>query len=93
MGAGVLVFSASTGYNKSSSEIATGVATGESVFIYSTAKCVYYFSKLIPEKASTFEFQHFKGVDVTVQVSYDGLFSISGDFNMDSTQQEVASNF
>ena len=89
MGAGVLVFSASTGYNKSSSEI----ATGESFFIYSTAKCVYYFSKLIPEKASTFEFQHFKGVDVAVQVSYDGLFSISGDFNMDSTQQEVASNF
>jgi len=134
-------FSASTGYKKSSSEI----ATGESVFIYSTSKCVYYFSKLIPEnsprftdpfikwiyklnntneketyleffdtygthfptyvsfgarftyehkmKASTFQSQRSKGVNVAVQASYDGLFSISGGFNMDSTQQEAASNF
>ena len=44
-------------------------------------------------KASTFQSQRSKGVNVAVQASYDGLFSISGYFNMDSTQQEVASNF
>ena len=36
-------FSASAGYKESSSEI----STGESVFIISSAKCNYYFSKLV----------------------------------------------
>lgn len=44
-------------------------------------------------KASTFQSQRSKGVNVAVQASYDGLFSVSGGFNMDSTQQEAASNF
>jgi hypothetical protein len=43
-------------------------------------------------KASIFQSQRSKGVNVAVQASYDELFSISRDFNMDLTQ-EVASNF
>ncbi|CAC5398011.1 unnamed protein product [Mytilus coruscus] len=38
-------FSASAGFKYSTSTM----ATGESVFIFSTAECMYYFSKLIPE--------------------------------------------
>ncbi|XP_053408751.1 perivitellin-2 67 kDa subunit-like [Mercenaria mercenaria] len=44
-------FSASAGYKKSSSEI----AKGESVYIISTAKCHYYFSKLITDAAPRFD--------------------------------------
>lgn len=44
-------------------------------------------------KASTFQSQRAKGVTVAVHASYDGLFSVSGGFNMDSTQQKAASNF
>ncbi|KAH3850754.1 hypothetical protein DPMN_093227 [Dreissena polymorpha] len=44
-------FPASAGYKKSSSEM----STGEFVFIISSAKCNYYFSKLITEEAPDFD--------------------------------------
>ncbi|KAH3773751.1 hypothetical protein DPMN_175119 [Dreissena polymorpha] len=44
-------FSASAGYKKSSSEM----STGEFVFIISSAKCNYFFSKLITEEAPDFD--------------------------------------
>ncbi|KAH3885872.1 hypothetical protein DPMN_009870 [Dreissena polymorpha] len=44
-------FSASAGYKQSSSEM----SSGESVFIISSAKCNYYFSKLITEGAPDFD--------------------------------------
>ncbi|CAC5373809.1 unnamed protein product [Mytilus coruscus] len=43
-------FSASAGFKYSTSEM----STGESVFIFSTAKCMYYFSKLIPDTPPKF---------------------------------------
>lgn len=43
-------FSASVGYKHSSSQI----STGESVFIISEAKCMYYFSKFLVEKPPPF---------------------------------------
>lgn len=134
-------FSASAGYKESSSQM----STGESVFIISTAKCTYYFSKFITEKpprfseaflswvdklkrtdareiyfdffetygthfptyttfGSRFTYEHKmssksfqskreKGVNVAVEASYSGLFSVGGGFNMDSSQQEAASDF
>ncbi|XP_045208038.2 uncharacterized protein LOC123559932 [Mercenaria mercenaria] len=139
-------FSASGGYKSSSSEI----AKGESVYIISTAKCQYYFSKLIPDAsprfddtfkqwlfklhntqssspdfsqiyiefldrygthfptqvtfgarytyehkmtASEYQKQTESGVNVAVQASYSGLFSIGGGFELDSSQRESASNF
>ncbi|XP_045208113.2 uncharacterized protein LOC123559988 [Mercenaria mercenaria] len=44
-------FSASVGYKSSSSDI----SSGESVYILSTAKCNYYFSKLVTEDAPQFD--------------------------------------
>lgn len=44
-------FSASTGYKQSSSEI----SKGESVYIISSAKCQYYFSKIIFSAAPRFD--------------------------------------
>lgn len=44
-------FSASAGYKQASSEI----ATGESVFILSSANCHYYFSKIISDRSPMFD--------------------------------------
>ncbi|KAH3886149.1 hypothetical protein DPMN_010150 [Dreissena polymorpha] len=135
-------FSASAGYKESSSEM----STGESVFIISSAKCNYYFSKLITEGApdfdpvfvkwvhklnatdwnpelyneffetygthfptevtfgarfifehkmesNTYEQQRKSGVDVAVQASYSGLFSVGGGFGFDTGQKASASTF
>lgn len=134
-------FSASAGYKRSSSEI----ASGETVKIISSAQCNYYFSKLLKEepprfttsfiewvsrlyetdnkteyfdffetygthfpvyikfgarftyehtmKTKTFETKQSQGVDVGVQASYSGVFSVGGGFNMDSSKKEAASDF
>lgn len=44
-------FSASDGYKESSSEI----GTGESAFVFSTAHCQYYFSRLVTDDAPLFD--------------------------------------
>ncbi|KAK3103555.1 hypothetical protein FSP39_020136 [Pinctada imbricata] len=134
-------FSASTEYKETFSEM----SSGESVFILSTAKCDYYFSKLIEydsppldqtflrrvrilEKSVTsydfFEFfntygTHFatmvtfgasftyehkmslskfeekqgQGIKLGIQAGYAGVVSVGGGFNLDSSQQQSASEF
>ncbi|XP_045208114.2 uncharacterized protein LOC123559990 [Mercenaria mercenaria] len=46
-----LSFSASVGYRQTSSKI----SSGKSVYVYSTAKCKYYYSKLVRENAPKFD--------------------------------------
>jgi hypothetical protein len=63
-------FSASAGYKQSSSEI----SKGESVYIISSGKCQYYFSKIIFSAAPRFDEVFIQWMHKLNNTNFDGTY-------------------